>query len=98
MSRGSKCNDGGGTPCYNGGDGIPCTHPSCGFITITTSNYTTSSTTCRIYDTRSGHWATKTVNTNGSDQTTAYYGYPNDSIWVECAGGANSAHYGWPNS
>lgn len=98
VSRGGRCNDNGGTPCYRGGPGTLCTHPSCGFVTITTRNYTTSETTCRIYDSADGHFATKTVGTNRSDQTTSYYGFPSHSIWVECGGGVSSPRYNWPNS
>jgi hypothetical protein len=98
VNRGSKCNDNGGTPCFRGGDGTLCTHPSCGFIVITTSNFTTSQVGCRLYDSASGYFATKTVDTNRSEQTTAYFGYPARSIWAECAGAPASPRYNWPDS
>jgi hypothetical protein len=97
VSRGSKCNDNGGTPCYRGGDGTLCLHASCGFIVITTSDFTSGSTTCRIYDDANGHFATKTVSTNRSEQTTSYFGYPARSIWADCADAAASPRYNWPN-
>lgn len=98
VSRGAKCNDGGGTPCQGaGGGGIPCTNPSCGRITITTTNFTTQTANCQIYDSSDGQFTSKTVTTNTSDQTSAYFGYPQRQVWAVC-NGTESPRYDWPDN
>lgn len=98
--RGSKCNDSAGSDlpgCYRG-TGTRCTDPSCGNIVFDTWNFTSSSVTCRLYDSVEGYFATKTVSTNRAEQTTSYFGYPARSIWAECNSGPTSPRYDWPNS
>lgn len=97
VSRGSKCNDGNSLPdCNTGGSGTPCVHVSCGFIVITTANFSSGSATCDIYDSVDGQWTTKTVETNRSVETRAYFGFPDREIWAIC-NGERSPNYNWPN-
>lgn len=98
VSRGSKCNDANGLPdCNTGGSGTNCVHSSCGFIQITTANFSSGSTTCTIHDNVDGAWATKTIQTNRTVETSAYFGFPARTIWVVC-GGRQSPDYNWPDS
>lgn len=101
VSRGSRCHDGNSLPdCNVDGTGTDCLHASCGFIQITTANFTTGRVTCDIYDSAtsgSGPWTTKTIDTNRTVETRAYFGFPNRSVWAVC-GGVESPHYDWPDS
>ena len=99
VSRGGRCNDSSGsTPCYRGGGGTRCVHPSCGFIVFSTRNFTSGSVTCKLFDSADGYFATRTVSTNRSEQTMSYFGYPDRSIWADCNNGPTSPRYNWPNS
>lgn len=101
VSRGSKCRDGTSNPCGgSSSNGTLCLHSSCGRVVITTTNFTRDNTTCDIYDNVDGRWVTKSVQTNRSVQTSAYFGFPDRQIWAICSGGPGGSpvRYDWPNS
>lgn len=66
-----------------------CTHSSCGYLTLTTRDFTPG--TYRLYcnSSRDGEWTSGKnydLPANGTIQLTCYYGYPGDQVWVRIDG------------
>jgi len=104
LSQGAHCNDGNSLPdCNTGGGGIDCTHPSCAHIHLSSSNVPGGSMQCTIHSQEdSNGWGSGTFNANTSYDTSRYYGYGGNWIYVTCSAGGktfDSDHgYHWPTN
>ncbi len=63
---------------------------TCYFVVIASGNWQAGSMTCDVSGASQGQFATKTVQTNGTHQTTAFYGY-GDTVTIRCRNGSESA-------
>jgi hypothetical protein len=69
---------------------------TCYFVVISSSNWQANSMTCVISGQTGGAFSTKTVSTNTTARTSAFYGY-GDTVTINCKNGSESATDRQPN-
>lgn len=101
ISRGPACDDSGtGNPCHTGGSEPDCTDPSCAFIRLDVSNFT-SQVHCTVHRPGIGDDDVTAIPDNSTRVTGLAYGVPGNNVTVHCENSNGSRQdddsFTWPN-